>query len=98
MAYSMHQTRAKRSPGRDDHSFYKLDAFGSKLHLKLKKNEHLMAPEMKILRQNSDGTVTSNPAPENTFYIGQVVSDPRSTVAVSNNGGLVSWFLGYLKF
>ncbi|XP_078379474.1 A disintegrin and metalloproteinase with thrombospondin motifs 6-like [Oculina patagonica] len=88
VAYSMHQTRAKRSPGRDGHSFYKLNAFGSKLHLKLKKNEHLMAPGMKILRQNSDGTVTSNPAPENTFYIGHVVSDPRSTVAVSNNGGL----------
>lgn len=90
MAYSMHDTRAKRSLGQNEHSFYKLHAFGSKLHLKLKKNEQLMAPGMKVLIENSDGTVTANPAPENTFYLGQVVSDPRSTVAVSNSGGLVS--------
>lgn len=90
VSYSMHQTRTKRSNELHDDSFYKLEAFGSELHLKLKRNEHLMAPDMKVLRENSDGTVTSHPAPENTFYLGQVASDPGSTVAVSNNGGLVS--------
>jgi len=60
------------------------------LHLKLKKNEHLMAPGMKVSRENIDGTVTSHPATENTFYLGNVISDPQSTVAVRNDGGLVS--------
>lgn len=89
VSYSLHPTREKRSTGQPmDHSFYKLDAFGSKLHLKLKKNEHLMAPGMKVSRENSDGTVTTHPAPQNTFYLGNVVSDPQSTVAVRNDRGL----------
>lgn len=91
VSYSLHPTREKRSTGQPmDHSFYKLDAFGSILHLKLKKNEHLMAPGMKVSRENSDGTVTTHPAPQNTFYLGNVVSDPQSTVAVRNDRGLVS--------
>ena len=93
MSYSMHPARTKRSTVLHDSSFYKLDAFGTKLHLKLKRNEHLMAPGLKVLKQKSDGTVTSHSAPENTFYLGHVDSDPRSTVAVSNNGGLVSCLL-----
>ena len=92
LSYPMHQTRNKRDTEAHEPSFYKLDAFGSKLHLKLKRNDHLMAPGLTILRQNNDGTTTAHPAPENTFYLGQVASDPRSTVAVSNNGGLVRCF------
>ena len=88
----MHQTRNKRDTEPHEPSFYKLDAFGSKLHLKLKRNDHLMAPGLTILKQNSDGTTTAHPVPENTFYLGQVTSDPRSTVAVSNAGGLVRCF------
>lgn len=99
VSYSLHPTREKRSTGEAlDHSFYKLDAFGSKLHLKLKKNDHLMAPGMRVSRENSDGTVTSHSAPENTFYLGNVVSDPQSTVAVKNDGGLVSCYLVILNF
>jgi len=91
VSYSLHPTREKRSTRQAlDHSFYKLDAFGSKLHLKLNKNEHLMAPGMKVSRENIDGTVTSHPAPKNTFYLGNVVSDPQSTVAIRNDRGLVS--------
>lgn len=88
VSYSMYPARTKRSTVLHDSSFYKLDAFGTKLHLKLKRNEHLMTPSIKVLRLNSDGTVTSHSAPENTFYLGHVDSDPRSTVAVSNDGGL----------
>ena len=36
--------------------------------------------------------MTSYPVPENTYYLGHVASDPSSTVAVSNNGGLVRFF------
>ena len=92
VSYSMHQARSKRDTVPHAPAFYKVDAFGSKLHLKLKRNDHLMAPGMTVSKQNSDGTITLHPAPRNTFYLGQVASDPRSTVAVSNDGGLVSSF------
>lgn len=88
VSYSLHPARAKRSLGLDDFSSFKLNAFGSNLHLKLKRNEHLISPGLKVLRENSDGSMTSYPVPENTYYLGHVASDPSSTVAVSNNGGL----------
>ncbi|XP_027054946.1 A disintegrin and metalloproteinase with thrombospondin motifs 3-like [Pocillopora damicornis] len=89
VSYSLHPARAKRSLGLDDFSSFKLNAFGSNLHLKLKRNEHLISPGLKVLRENSDGSMTSYPVPENTYYLGHVASDPSSTVAVSNYGGLV---------
>lgn len=92
MSYSLHPARAKRSLGLNDFSSFKLNAFGSNLHLKLKRNEHLISPGLKVLRENSDGSMTSYPVPENTYYLGHVASDPSSTVAVSNNGGLVRFF------
>lgn len=102
VSYSMHsQTRRKRDTRPQKSSFYKMNAFGTELHLKLKRNDHLMAPGMKVLRQHSDGTTTQHPAPENTYYLGHVASDPQSMVAVSNFGGLVrgfSYFHIFLKF
>lgn len=83
VSYSLHQSRNKRDTEPQEHSFYVLDAFGSKLHLKLKRNDHLMAPGLQREIRN-------------TFYLGQVASDPRSTVAVSKDGGLVRHF-GYFK-
>lgn len=88
VSYSLDPARTKRSLRSDDFSSFKLDAFGTKLHLKLKRNEHLISPDLEVLRENSDGSMTSYPVPENTFYLGHVASDPSSTVAVSNNGGL----------
>ena len=93
MSYSLHPSlaRSKRDADRyAENSYYKLDTFGTKLHLRLRRNEHLLAPDLKLVRQNGDGTTTSHSAPPNTFYLGHVISDPRSTVALSNDGGLVS--------
>ncbi|KAM7451841.1 metalloendopeptidase [Porites harrisoni] len=91
VSYSLHPSpaRSKRDADRyAENSYYKLDTFGTKLHLRLRRNEHLLAPDLKLVRQNGDGTTTSHPAPPNTFYLGHVISDPRSTVALSNDGGL----------
>ena len=93
MSYSLHPSpaRSKRDADRyAENSYYKLDTFGTKLHLRLRRNEHLLAPDLKLVRQNGDGTTTSHPAPPNTFYLGHVDTDPGSTVALSNDGGLVS--------
>ncbi|CAH3193208.1 unnamed protein product, partial [Porites evermanni] len=91
VSYSLHPSpaRSKRDADRyAENSYYKLDTFGTKLHLRLRRNEHLLAPDLKLVRQNGDGTTTSHRAPPNTFYLGHVVSDPLSTVALSNDGGL----------
>lgn len=85
-------TRNKRDVEPPESPFYKMDAFGSTLHLKLKRNDNLLTPGMTVLRKNSDGTTTAHPAPANTFYHGQVTSDPKSIVAVSNLRGLVRTF------
>ena len=93
MSYSLHPSpvRSKRDAVHyAENSYYKLDTFGKKLHLRLRRNEHLLAPDLKLVRQNGDGTTASNPAPPITFYLGPVVTDPSSTVALSNDGGLVS--------
>ena len=93
VSYSLHHSSARRKRDADryaENSYYKLDTFGKKLHLRLRRNEHLLAPDLKLVRQNGDGTTASNPAPPNTFYLGHVVTDPSSTVALSNHGGLVS--------
>ena len=93
VTYSMYShTRNKRDIEPQASPFYIMDAFGTKLHLKLKRNDHLLAPGMTVLRRNNDGTTTIHPAPANTFYLGQVASDPKSMIAVSNHGGLVRGF------
>lgn len=85
-------TRNKRDVEPSESAFYKIDAFGSTLHLKLKRNDNLLAPGMTVIRRNRDGTTTAHPAPANTFYHGQVISDPKSIIAVSNHKGLVRRF------
>lgn len=46
-----------------------------------------------VKTQNANGTMTSRPVPENTFYLGHVSSDPGSVVAVNELGGLVNKIL-----
>lgn len=89
LSFSMQShTRNKRDVEPPESAFYKMDAFGSTLHLKLKRNDNLLAPGMTVIRRNRDGTTTAHPAPANTFYHGQVISDPKSIIAVSNHKGL----------
>jgi len=53
-------TRNKRDVEPPESAFYKMDAFGSTLHLKLKRNDNLLAPGMTVIRRNRDGTITLN--------------------------------------
>lgn len=59
----------------------------------LTRNGILMNHGLTVTAQNADGTMTSRPVPENTFYLGHVSSDPGSVVAVSELGGLVNKIL-----
>ena len=59
----------------------------------LTRNSILMNHGLTVRTQNVDGTMTSRPVSDNTFYLGHVSSDPGSVVAVSELGGLVNKIL-----
>lgn len=69
--------------------YYNVQAFGMSLHLNLTKNEVLMSPWLTVERHDN-GTVTSEDPPHNSFYNGHVSSKSGSSVALSNDPGLVS--------
>lgn len=84
--------RQKRSLQNDDNfkeKFYKMKVFDEELPLQLSLNQQLMPPDMRVEIKRSDGTTDYHPAPENTFHLGTVLSDPESMVAVSHAEGMV---------
>lgn len=81
--------RQKRNAEEPRIWFYNVQAFGMSLHLNLTKNEELMSPWLTVER-HENGTVTGEDPPHNSFYNGHVSSEPGSSVAVSNERGLVS--------
>nr|XP_058945232.1 A disintegrin and metalloproteinase with thrombospondin motifs 18-like [Pocillopora verrucosa] len=88
VSLSLGQSRHRRSVGESEVTHYKLAAFGQELHVTLTRNGILMNHGLTVKTQNANGTMTSHPVPENTFYLGHVSSDPGSVVAVSELGGL----------
>ena len=79
----------RRTDKSRDNIFYKVPAFGNELHLNLTLNRKLMSPNLVVETRLADGTVSNTPVPQNTYYLGHVMYDPRSMVAVSDEGGLV---------
>ena len=77
--------------------YYNVKAFGMSLHLNLTKTEELMAPGMTVERHHN-GTVTSEDPPQNSFLNGHVSAASGSSVAVSNEDGLVSGTFPFLRF
>lgn len=87
-SFALHQSRHRRSTDDSDVKYYQLKAFGSDLHIRLKRNIALMNPRLTVESQNEDGSMTSHSVPDNTFYLGHVSSDPGSVVALSTHQGL----------
>ena len=48
-----------------------------------------MSPDFKVEIKRRDGRTEYQPAPKNTFYLGKVMSEPESMVAVSHSQGVV---------
>lgn len=80
--------RQKRST-EDDKKYFKIKAFGEELPLQLILNQKLMSPDFKVEIKRRDGRTEYQPAPKNTFYLGKVMSEPESMVAVSHSQGVV---------
>ena len=79
----------KGDVGHSDILHYDLHAFGSKLRLRLRRNRNLMAPNLVIERHHGKGMVTTQSTPKNKYYLGQVLSDPDSLVALRGDTSLV---------
>ena len=73
----------------EDTKHYKMDVFGQELPLKLSLNRHLMSPELRVEVQQGNRSTVFHPRLQNTFYLGKVMNDPVSIVAVSDAEGLV---------
>ena len=68
---------------------YKMDAFGNKMHLKLRRNTQLVKPGLALETRHENGDVTRTPVKSDSFFLGEEVSDPGSSAALSNDNGLV---------
>ncbi|PFX24446.1 Neurogenic locus Notch protein [Stylophora pistillata] len=82
------ERRQQRAEGLRENKFYKVTAFGRELHLNLTLNKKLVSPDLVSETIYADGTISYSPPPPNNYYLGHVISDPHSMVAVSDNGGL----------
>lgn len=90
VSHRLHEKRSRRSTDSGDGvSFYKMDAFGKTLHLKLTQNNEFMAPGLMAETRHKDGTIKAVPVTKKHFFLGKLTSDPDSLVAVSRDEGLV---------
>ena len=69
---------------------YVMNAFGNKMHLKLKRNTQLVRPGLELETRHENEGTTRTPANLNSYFHGKVASDSSSLVAVGNAKGLVS--------
>lgn len=85
-----HKSRQRRSPGKENELFYKMDALGRKYHLKMSKSDDILTPDAKVKIIEADGKITVREPLRMNYYQGHVVSDPHSMVAITNDdSGLV---------
>ena len=90
---SLHDQRQRRTDEPRENIFYKVPAFGGEMDLNLTLNRKLMSPNLVMETRRADGTVSYSSVPKNSYYLGHVVSDPHSMVAVSDEGGLVCKYI-----
>lgn len=67
---------------------YVMNAFGNKMHLKLKRNTQLVRPGLELETRHENEGTTRTPANLNSYFHGKVASDSSSLVAVGNAKGL----------
>lgn len=89
VSHTLHR-RHTRDVHDEDAWHYRMDAFGKKMHLKLKQNTQLAKPGLSLETRDENGDITWSPVKTDSYYHGKEISDPDSFVALSNNKGLVS--------
>lgn len=82
--------RRRRTADENDNEqvHYKVSAFGSDLHLHLKRNKRLLAPNFKVEVIGRQGRVLKRHSLENCHYVGRLKDRSSTAVAISNCEGL----------
>lgn len=89
VTHTLHERHTRQVHGDSGEWHYKMDAFGNKMHLKLRKNTQLVKPGLELETRHDNGDVTRTPVGRDSYFHGKVSSEPGSFVAVSNTYGLV---------
>lgn len=87
MSHALHEQHTRDL--HDGARFYKMDAFGNKMHFKLTKNTCTVKPGLELETRNENGDITRTPVKSDSLFHGKEISDPDSLVALSNDKGLV---------
>ena len=72
--------------------YFKMDAFGNKMHLKLRRNTQLLKSGLELETRHENGDVAKTPVKPDSYWLGEETSDPGSVAALSIENGLVSVF------
>lgn len=88
VSHTLHERHAREIHDNDEWH-YSMNAFGNKMHLKLRRNTQLVRPGLELETRHENGDVTTTPVSLNSYFHGRVSLDPDSLVAVSNANGLV---------
>ena len=89
VSHTLHKRHARDVHGKGAWH-YRMEAFGKKMHLKLRRNTQLVKPGLMLETRNENGEVVWTPVKSDSYFHGKEASDPGSFVAVSNDKGLVS--------
>lgn len=87
------QTRTRRGAKESNFRYFKVQAFGRSLHLKVTGVRPQISSQAVVQVVDDNGRSTYGKMPSGVYYTGHVVSDPISLVAVSESRGLVSEIL-----
>lgn len=89
VSHTLHELH-KRNFRSDGAWYFKMDAFGNKLHLKLRRNTQLVKPGLVLETMHKNGHVTKTSVKTDSYWLGEETSDPGSFAALSIDNGMVS--------
>jgi len=95
-SFYLRSDQRKRTFGEDDDSVlhYKIDTLAEKFHLHVRRNKRFMAPGLQTETRDQYGRRVTRPVSKHTeYYVGNIVSDPGSLVALSISDGMVRYLI-----
>ena len=93
-SYCLRSDQRKRTFGEDNDSelHYEIDTLAEKFHLHVRRNKRFMAPGLQKETRDQYGRRVTRPVSKRTeYFVGNIVSDPGSLVALSISDGMVRY-------
>ena len=84
------QFRTRRETKTPKFKYFKVQAFGNSLHLKVTEVKPQIYFGAMVQTVDDNGSSTYKEIPRGVYYTGHVMSEPGSLVAINGNKGLVS--------